>query len=97
LIDPTDDEIHFIRRLAQRQGEVSLYGDFKLSNIDRLIPEYVTHVSASMDTGRFALTEKGWQLAQLIEHRPQPSDDVQQFLEGQASAKDLLPSSRYRF
>ena len=27
------------------------------------IPEYVTHVSASMDTGVFTLTEKGWQLA----------------------------------
>jgi hypothetical protein len=72
VIDPTNDEIHFIRRLAARQGEISLYGDFGLLNIKRLIPEYVTHESIGIDTGRFTLTEKGWQLAQLIERRQAP-------------------------
>jgi hypothetical protein len=33
-----------------------------LLKIERLIPEYVTHVSASMDKGVFTLTEKGWEL-----------------------------------
>ena len=34
-----------------------------LLKIDRLIPDYVTHVSAGMDKGVFTLTEKGWELA----------------------------------
>jgi hypothetical protein len=34
-----------------------------LLKIDRLIPDYATHVSASMDKGVFTLTEKGWELA----------------------------------
>ena len=37
-----------------------------LLKIDRLIPDYVTHVSASMDKGVFTLTEKGWELARNI-------------------------------
>jgi hypothetical protein len=34
-----------------------------LLKIDRLIPDYVTHVSASRDKGVFTLTAKGWELA----------------------------------
>jgi hypothetical protein len=72
VIDPTYDEIDFIRMLTARGGELSLGGPIKLLKIDRLIPEYVTHIAASMDTGVFALTEKGWQLAQLIDRKFQP-------------------------
>jgi hypothetical protein len=46
---------------------MSLQGSIKLLNTERIIPEYVTHVSASMDTGHFSLTEKGWQLARKIQ------------------------------
>ena len=63
MINPTDDEVSFIRRLHARHGELSLQGSVKLLNIGRLIPEYVTHHSASMDTGVFTLTPKG--LAQM--------------------------------
>jgi hypothetical protein len=72
VIDPTYDEIDFIRMLAARGGELSLGGSIKLLKIDRLIPEYVTHVSTSMHTGAFALTEKGWQLAQMIDRKYSP-------------------------
>ena len=72
VIDPTYDEIDFIRMLAARGGELSLGGSIKLLKISRLIPEYVTHVSASMDTGVFTLTEKGWQLAELINRKFPP-------------------------
>jgi hypothetical protein len=58
--------------LAARGGELSLGGSIKLLKIDRLIPEYVTHVSTSMHTGVFALTEKGWQLAQIIDRKFSP-------------------------
>jgi hypothetical protein len=70
MINPTDDEAHFIVRLDERGGEIRLYGNFKLLNIERPIPEYVTHVSASGDTGVFTLTER--QLARLI--KPTPND-----------------------
>jgi hypothetical protein len=76
VINPTDDEISFIRRLHARGGELSLQGSIKLLNIGRLIPEYVTHESASMDTGVFTLTSKGRQLAQMLKHK-HPPDDVQ--------------------
>jgi hypothetical protein len=66
VINPTHDEIDFIRRLQMRGGEMSLQGSIKLLKIDRLIPEYVTHISASMDTGHFSLTEKGWELARSV-------------------------------
>ena len=69
MIDPTPDEIDFIRRLATRGGEITLQGRMKLLNIDRLIPEYVTYVNASMDTGVFTLTQKGSELARLIERK----------------------------
>jgi hypothetical protein len=69
MIDPTEDEASFILRLDARGGELGLQGSVALLKIDRLIPEYVTHVSASTDTGHFSLTEKGRQLAQLIKRK----------------------------
>ena len=66
VIDPTHDETDFIRRLTTRRGEISLQGNIKLLKINRLIPKYVTHVRASVDTGVFTLTHQGWKLARLI-------------------------------
>jgi hypothetical protein len=64
MIDPTDSEIWFVSFLANKpRGEATLDGSIVQLKIDRLIPEYVTHVSAGMDTGVFTLTEKGWELA----------------------------------
>jgi hypothetical protein len=63
MIDPTDDEISFIRKLEINSGQLTLQGNMGLLKIERLIPEYIAHVSASMDTGHFTLTEKGWELA----------------------------------
>jgi hypothetical protein len=64
MIDPTDSEIWFVNWLVIKpRGEATLQGSIALLKIDRLIPDYVTHVSASMNTGVFTLTEKGWELA----------------------------------
>jgi hypothetical protein len=63
MIDPTEDEISFLQKLVLRGGELTLQGNLNLLKIDRLIPDHVTHVNASMDTGVFTLTEKGWELA----------------------------------
>jgi hypothetical protein len=63
MIDPTEDEISFLQKLVLRNGDLALQGNMSLLKIDRLIPEYVTHVSAGMNTGVFSLTEKGWELA----------------------------------
>jgi hypothetical protein len=65
MIDPTEDEISFLQKVVLRGGELTLQGNMSLLKIDRLIPDYVTHVSASMDTGEFTLTEKGWELARI--------------------------------
>jgi hypothetical protein len=62
MIDPTEDEISFLQKLELRGGELTLQGNLGLLKIDRLIPEYVTHVSAGMNTGVFTLTEKDWEL-----------------------------------
>ena len=69
MIDPTHDEIDFIRRLTARAGEITLQGRIKLLKIDRLTPEYVAHVRRSKDIDVFNLTQKGWQLARLIESK----------------------------
>jgi hypothetical protein len=53
--------------LAPGAGRLTLQGSTKLLKIDRLIPRYVTHVSASRHTEVFTLTEKGAQLARLID------------------------------
>jgi hypothetical protein len=69
MFDPIEEEVSFILRLDARGGELGLQGSIALHKIDRLIPDYVTHVSASLDTGHFSLTEKGRQLAQLIKRK----------------------------
>ena len=66
VIDPTHDEIDFIRRLTMRRGEISLKGSTKLLNINRLIPKYVSHAHSSADIGVFTLTHEGWRLARMI-------------------------------
>ena len=66
MIKPTPDEIEFILLLEQRGGEIVLQGDIELLKIGRLVPEYVTRMSASSDMGRFRLTEKGWELAETL-------------------------------
>jgi hypothetical protein len=66
MLDPTHDEIDFLRRLYERGGELSLQGSIALLKIDRLIPGYVTLVSARMDTGVLTLTDKGWKLAKSM-------------------------------
>jgi hypothetical protein len=54
-----------VRQLVgeQASGEATLNGGIALLEIDRLIPDYVTHVSASMNTAAFTLTDLGWELA----------------------------------
>ena len=69
MIDPTYDEIDFIRRFEGRPGGFTMQGSIALLKINRLIPEYVTHVSSSMDSGHFMLTDKRRQLAELIKRK----------------------------
>jgi hypothetical protein len=59
MIDPTHDEIDFLRRLYESGGELALGGNMGLFKIDRLSPDCVTQQSASMDTVHFTVTEKG--------------------------------------
>ena len=59
MIDPTEDEISFLQKLALRGGELTLQGNMSLLKIDRLIPDYVTLVNAGRETGVFTLTEIG--------------------------------------
>ena len=66
MIEPTRDEINFIRRLEQHGGEIVVEGNIRLLKIGRLIPEYVTQVSGSSEMGHFRLTEKGWEFARKI-------------------------------
>jgi len=42
MIDPTEDEISFLRKLELRDGRLVLHGNLTLLNIDRLVPDYVT-------------------------------------------------------
>jgi hypothetical protein len=48
---------------------MTLQGELRLLKIGCLVPEYVTHASGSSRRGHFSLTAKGWELAQLIEHK----------------------------
>ena len=66
MIEPTRDEIDFIRRLEEHGGEIVVEGNIRLLKIGRLIPEYVTQVNGSSEMGRFRLTEMGWQFARKI-------------------------------
>ena len=67
MIDPTEDEISFLHKLELRDGQLALQGNKGLLKIDRLIPDYVTRVNATMDTWVFTLTKKGRQLLRTID------------------------------
>jgi hypothetical protein len=41
MIDPTEDEISFLRKLEKRSVPFVLRGNLSLLKIDRLVPEYV--------------------------------------------------------
>ena len=71
MIDLTEDELSFLRRLEKHGVGVPLplQGNLSLLHIDRLVPEYVTRVDASGDTAVFTLTEKGRHLLQAVDHR----------------------------
>ena len=71
MIDPTEDEVSFLRRVYIRGGELTLQGNIGLLNIQRLVPEYVTQEAVRKDTVHFSLTDKG---RQLIEPRLKNSD-----------------------
>jgi hypothetical protein len=47
VIDPTEDELSFLRKLEEHGGQLALQGNMSLLKIDRLIPHYVTYVRAS--------------------------------------------------
>jgi len=69
MIDPSYDEIDFIRRITARGGDIKLQGEIKLLKIDRLVPVYVAYANAGKDTGVFTLTPTGLGLARLIEEK----------------------------
>jgi hypothetical protein len=66
MIEPSHDEIDFIRRIEERGGAITLQGEIRLLKIGRLVPEYVTHASGGSQTGYFSLTTKGWELARCL-------------------------------
>jgi hypothetical protein len=70
MIEPSHDEIDFIRRFGERGGSITLHGELRLLKIGRLVPQYVTHTKATSQMGHFTLTAKGWELAQLIDRKP---------------------------
>jgi hypothetical protein len=71
MIDPTEDEISFLRKLERLGAPLVLQGNMGLLKIDRLIPDYITCVSTSVDTAVFTITEKGRLLLQTIDkHGP---------------------------
>jgi hypothetical protein len=68
MIAPTEDELSFLRALEERGGQIALQGNTALLKIDRLIPDYVTHVRASgVDAKLFTLTRKGRQLLRAVD------------------------------
>ena len=67
MIDPTEDELSFLRRLERHGDPLVLHGNLGLLQIDRLVPDYVIHASTSVDTGVFSLTAKGRQLLQALD------------------------------
>jgi hypothetical protein len=65
MIDPTQAELSFLRRLEERGGQLALQGNTALLKIDRLIPDYVTAVRASgLEARLFTITKRGRQLLQ---------------------------------
>jgi hypothetical protein len=69
MIDPTEDEISFLRKLELRDGLLVLQGNLSLPNIDRLIPDYVIRFVTSADTAVFTITDNGRQLLTKISDR----------------------------
>ena len=71
MIDSTEEEISFLRKLERLDASLVLQGNMALLKIDRLIPDYITCESTSADTAVFTITERGRQLLQTIDkHRP---------------------------
>ena len=71
MIDPTEEEISFLRKLERLDASLVLQGNMALLKIDRLIPDYITCESTSVDTAVFTITERGRQLLQTIDkHGP---------------------------
>jgi hypothetical protein len=50
---------------------MDLYGSIDLFHIERLIRDYVTKGYAGFGPAQFSLTERGWELAQIIKRRYQ--------------------------
>jgi hypothetical protein len=70
MIDPTEDELSFLRKLEACGGQLALQGNMALLKIDRLIPDYVTSVRASgLDAMLFTITKRGRQLLQAVDQR----------------------------
>jgi hypothetical protein len=71
MIDPTEEEISFLRKLERLDASLVLQGNMALLEIDRLIPDDITRESTSVDTAVFTITERGRLLLQTIDkHRP---------------------------
>jgi hypothetical protein len=67
MIDLTESELSFLRKLEKHSTPLALQGNLRLLQIDRLVPEYVLCVNASGDTGVFSLTDKGRQLLLTVD------------------------------
>ena len=71
MIDSTEEEISFLRKLERLDASLVLQGNMALLKIDRLIPDYITCESTSVYTAVFTITERGRQLLQTIDrHKP---------------------------
>ena len=73
MIDLTESELSFLRKLKKHSVPLALQGNLSLLHIDRLVPEYVIRVDASGDTAVFTLTEKGRQLLQAVDQDDEPN------------------------
>ena len=69
MIDLTENELSFLRRLKKHSVPLALEGNLNLLHIDRLVPEYVTRVNASRDTAVFTLKSCRFR-ANVGRHRP---------------------------
>ena len=69
MIDLTEDEISFLRKLERLDASLVLKGNMALLKIDRLVPVYITCESTSFDTAVFTITERGRLLLQTIDKR----------------------------
>jgi hypothetical protein len=68
MMDPTADELSFLRKLEERGGQLALQGNMALLKIDRLIPDYITFVRATgLDARLFTITTKGRRLLQVVD------------------------------